>query len=293
MSKKKRNTLVVLWTIAIALSLYASYLTFIDCGFAEVCFVDVGQGDSCFIKTERGGNILIDGGDKGTGKYTLKSFLRKYAALKLDAVFISHIHDDHITGIKELMEEGYPIKTIYVSELASQSGGYNKIKSLADNTGAEVVALSEDDVIELDNIIFKVVSSGYKGDGKNGSENDNSLVLRMEYGENSFLFTGDATRRQETQIMGDDDIDTDFLKVGHHGSYTSSGKDFIEEVSPLIAVISVGENNKYDHPSEETISTLDRLGITVMRTDLDGTISIIMTDDDIRNISGSRERSEE
>ncbi len=293
MSKKRRNTLVILWAVAIVLSLYASYLTFIDCGFAEVCFVDVGQGDSCFVKTESGGNILIDGGDDGAGKYTLKSFLKKYAALKLDAVFISHIHDDHITGIKELMEEKYPIKTIYVSHLASQSGGYNKIKSLADSNGTEVVALSDDDMIELDNITFKVVSSGYKSGGENGNENENSLVIRMEYGENSFLFTGDATRRQETQMMGDDDIDTDFLKVGHHGSYTSSGKEFIEEVSPLIAIISVGKKNKYNHPSEQTMSTLGRLEIPVMRTDLDGTISIIMTDDDIRNISTSRERSED
>ncbi len=292
MSKKRRNTVVILWVVAIVLSLYASYLTFIDCGFAEVCFVDVGQGDACFIKTDGGGNILIDGGDKGAGKYTLKYFLKKNAALKLDAVFISHIHDDHTTGIKELMEEDYPIKTIYVSDCAADAGGYDKIKGLADDNGTEVVALSEDDVIELDDMIFRVVSSGYKGLGSNKNENENSLVIRMDYGENSFLFTGDATRRQETQILREADIDTDFLKVGHHGSYTSSGKEFIDAVSPMMAVVSVGEDNKYGHPSKQTMTILEGLEIPVMRTDLDGTISIIMTEDDVRNISGSRERSE-
>ncbi len=292
MSKKRRNTLVILWTVAIVLSLYASYLTFINCGFAEVCFVDVGQGDSCFIKTERGSAVLIDGGDDGSGKYVLKSFLRKQAALELDAVFISHIHDDHTEGVKELMEDYYPIERIYVSERAPSSDNYGEIQSLALRRGVEIVTLKDNDVIDIDNVRFKVVSSGY-GHGEEVNENDNSLIIRMDYGENSILFTGDATRRAETALVGDEDIDTDFLKVGHHGSYTSSGEEFLKAVSPMLAIISVGEDNGYGHPSKQTMKTIDKLDIPVMRTDYDGTISVIMTQKDIKNISGSRERSED
>lgn len=292
MSKKRRNTLVILWSVAVALGLCASYLTFVNCGYAEVCFVDVGQGDSCFIKTEHGNTVLIDGGDDGSGKYVLKTFLRKQAAVELDAVFLSHIHDDHTEGVKELMEDYYPIKTIYVSERAPSSANYGEIQSLALRRGVEIVTLRDDDVIDVDNISFKVVSSGYDGEGE-VNENDNSLIIRMDYGENSILFTGDATRRAETRLLGDEDLDVDFLKVGHHGSYTSSGEEFLKAVSPELAVISVGVDNSYGHPSKQTMKTVDKLEIPVMRTDYDGTVSIIMTEDDIKNISTSRERSED
>ncbi len=288
MREKKKRVLAILWSVALCLALISGYLTFINCGYTELCFVDVGQGDCCFVKTERGGNILVDGGDEGTGGYVLEPFLRKKLARELDAVFVSHMHEDHTSGIIELLEADFPIKRIYLPARAKNSDEHKRWVLLSNRNDTELVYLSAGDCVELDNIDFYVVASGYIGDEQ--EENDNSLVLRMECGENSVLFTGDMTRRYENQLLEDETIDADFLKTAHHGSYTSSGERFLEAVSPEISIISVGENNRYNHPSKHTLTTMDKLGIPVVRTDYDGTVTIIMTEKDVKNISYSRAR---
>ena len=288
MTNRRKRILAILWAVAICLSLCAAYLTFVNCGYTKVCFLDVGQGDSCYIKTDRGSTVLIDGGDDGSGQYVLEPFLQKEFARNLDAVFISHMHDDHISGIIELLENGYMINVIYISDKASHGDGYSQLKTLAEQQCVPITPLSSGDEICIDSVKFLVVSSGYTGMGK-VNENDNSLILRMECGENSILFTGDATRRYETTLLGDDSLDTDFLKVGHHGSYTSSGREFLEQVSPQISIISVGADNNYNHPSKQTLQTIAEMNLSTVRTDYDGTISIIMTEDDVKRITYSRE----
>lgn len=288
MSKKREKLLLTLWIIALCLCLFASYLTFINCGYTKVCFLDVGQGDSCYIKTEKGSTILIDGGDDGSGKYVLSPFLRTEFVKELDAVFISHLHNDHILGVIELLESDFPIEKIYLSDKSPESDDYDRLSAIAKYGGAKIELLSDDAKIYIDNLEFSVISSGYS---KSDDENDNSLMLRMDCGENSILFTGDATRKYENQLLEDKDLDVDFLKVAHHGSYTSSGTEFISAVSPELSIISVGKDNRYNHPSKQTLKTMGDMDIPVMRTDFDGTITIIMTDNDIKNISGSRERS--
>ena len=289
MSRQHRKILIILWTAAILLSLLASYLTFINCGYTKVCFLDIGQGDSCYIKTEHGNTILIDGGDDGSGKYVISPFLSKEFARSLDAVFVSHMHDDHIAGIVELLKNDYDIDIIYISDKASRGSGYSELKTVAKHKGVQLKPLSSGDEVWMDSVRFSVIASGYTGLG-NKDENDNSLILRMDCGENSILFTGDATRRYETELLGNPSLDTDFLKVGHHGSYTSSGREFLTEVSPQISIISVGADNSYNHPSKQTLKTMSELELPIIRTDLDGTISIIMTKDDIKSIKYSRER---
>lgn len=289
MSRKRIHTLIFLWTLAFILSLIAAYVTFADRGYTEVCFLDVGQGDACFVRTDGGSSALIDGGDKGSGKYVLTPFFEKHFVRQLDAIFISHLHDDHTAGIMELIDSGFPIEKIYISDIAVLDKDYVKLKSRADFNDIQIETLYDGKTIELDDTIFTVVATGLR-EGASKNENDNSVILRMDCGENSLLFTGDATDRLENQLLGDKNIDVDFLKVGHHGSLTSSCPEFIKEVSPDIAIISVGSDNEYGHPSPETIQTLDRLDVPVMRTDYDGTVTIIMTEDDIKNINASRQR---
>lgn len=291
MSKKQCISLIIIWVAAISLAVCAGYVTLVDRGYTEVCFLDVGQGDSCYIRTELGSSILIDGGDVGSGNHVLDPFLRKNFALRLNAVFLSHIHADHIRGIVELLNKNYPIDIIYISENANTSGNeYDNLINTANNRGITVQTLSTGSRIDIDELSFTVAASGL-AEGSDDDENDNSMVIRMDCGENSFLFTGDATKRIEGELKDNDIIDTDFLKVGHHGSSTSSTSEFLSKVSPELAVISVGEKNKYKHPSKTVLNTLNELNMPMMRTDYDGTITIIMTADDIRNIRGSRERS--
>ena len=285
MTKKQTSVIFLLWIIAIALSLVAVYVTFINRGYTEVAFIDVGQGDACFIQTDRLSTVLIDGGDKGEGKYTLKSFLDIKSERCVDAVFLSHMHADHINGIVELLDTETEIKQIYVSEYAKDEEGYDKLLTAAENKNAPIKELHGGDVVKIDNVTFKVI-----GERQNYTDqNDMSMVLRFECGENSILFTGDATAKAEDNIL-DEDIDTDILKVAHHGSSGSTDIDFLERVTAELFVISVGEDNRYKHPSGKTLGRLKAFDAPIVRTDYDGTISIIMTDDDIKDIKLSRER---
>lgn len=289
MSKKRLKTIIILWVVALVLSVTAAYVTCFDRGYAEVCFLDVGQGDACFVRSSKGSSVLVDGGDNGSGKYVLSPFLTKNSVFRLDAVFISHLHSDHMQGIFELLDDGFPIGTIYVSDTAALESNYNTLKSRADVRGVKIEELSDGEVVAVDELIFTVVAAGCDA-GLSKNKNDNSVILRLDCGENSFLFTGDATQHLEKELVGDADIDVDFLKIGHHGSFTSSAPEFVAQTSPELSVISVGIDNDYGHPSKETIETLEKLDVPVMRTDYDGTVTIIMTQNDIKNITGSRER---
>ncbi len=286
MNKRKRKILIILWAVAVCLALCALYVTYVNRGYTEVCFVDVGQGDACFIRNSRGDTILIDGGDDGSGKYVLEPFFRRQFVTQLDAVFISHLHSDHTAGIVELIDSGFKVKKIYLSHTADEDEGFDEIADRAKIHKIELVELFDDDKIEMGELTFTVIAAGCD-EGLSKNKNDNSVIMRLDCGENSVLFTGDATQYLEAQVL-DENIDTDFLKVGHHGSYTSSDYEFISRVSPELSVISVGIDNKYFHPSEQTLETLQAQSVPIMRTDLDGTITIIMTPNDIKSISGSR-----
>lgn len=285
MNKRFKITLILLWVTALCLSVCAAYITFFDRGYAEVCFIDVGQGDSCFIRSSKGDTILIDGGDDGSGEYVLLPFLRKQFVTELDAVFISHLHSDHAKGIYELLDEGYPIEKIYVSDIAAETEEYTSLISRASVNDIPIETLSDEESVVFSEITFTVITAG---DAESKDDNDTSVVMRMDCGENSFLFTGDATRKLEKQITDNEQIDVDFLKIAHHGSYGSSDYEFVSRVSPEISVISVGENNRYNHPSEQTLETLSKLGIPVMRTDRDGTVTFVITENNVLDIKTSR-----
>ena len=286
MTKKQRLTAISIWIIAVFLFALSIYVGFIDRGYTEVSFIDVGQGDSCFIQTDNMSSILIDGGDRSCGTKILIPFFKYKSVMKLDAVFVSHLHDDHITGIEELINSRFKISHIYMSDKVTQSKNYNEFEKLVTANNIPFTFMNDDDKISIDNVTFTAINSS----AEHSNENEQSLVLRLDCGANSILFTGDISSTTESEILSDSDIDTDILKVAHHGSAGSSSIDFINAVSPELSVISVGENNKYHHPNDKTLLKYNILDIPVVRTDYDGTISIIMTDNDIRRLDFSRKR---
>lgn len=283
MTAKARTLIILSYFVAFILAETAVWVTFIDRGYNEIVFVDVGQGDSSLIRTRHCESILIDGGNTGSGKYVLSSLLKTNACKTITAAFVSHMHDDHFIGICELMESGTVIKTLYVGERADKINEFQKLRQLAEQNGTEIKTLSKGDRINIDNVLFSVLSTG-AGNTISDDENDNSVVMRCDIGENSVIFTGDATETCESELDAIMISDIDILKIGHHGSKTSSSKNFLEKTKPKFGLIGVGRGNGYNLPSKEKLAEFAEMRIPVLRTDLDGTIEIRLTENDILDI---------
>lgn len=281
MRKRKLAVLAILWIVAFAMMHTAFGICVRDRGYSEVIFADVGEADAALITTRHRKAVLIDGGDVGAGENTLSYLMRANSVDCLDAVFVSHMHRDHMSGITELIEMGFPIERVYVSKLAEVD---ERLQSAADSKGVPISGINSG-FVEVDGVTFTVLNEGILD---TSDENDLSLILRVDCGGNSFLFTGDSGKAQEKELIQDDGCDVDFIKVAHHGSGSSTSGDFIECVTPKLAIISVGEDNLYNHPSPDTLKTLKDNDVPVLRTDRDGTITVTMTEDDIKNITTSR-----
>lgn len=229
-------------------TLYASILmlsSVFNAPDATVVFIDVGQGDSCLIFNSRG-SIIIDGGVETEGKYSVSPVLDYYGIDQVDVAVASHMDEDHIGGLNYLMDAGR-IERLYTC--------YD---------------LRSGDVLEMEGgMKFYCVWPYEVFDGGN----EDSVVLRFEYGDFSILFTGDiGFESEEALIYSGADIDADILKVGHHGSAYSTSSAFLERVSPETAVISVVRNSPYGHPASQTLQRLYDYGCEVRRTDLEGAI---------------------
>lgn len=231
-------------------------------------FIDVGQADSTLIITPNNKSILIDAGESGDYE-KIKDTIDKYNTNKIDVVIATHPHADHIGSMQKVIEN-YEVGRIYMPDKIHTSKMFENLLLAIEDKGLEIdiaeagVKIGLDDVLDL---TFVSPSGGLE------DLNNVSAVLRLTYRDTSFLFTGDMEKMAEDLIV--DNVNVDVLKVGHHGSDTSSSEDFINRVTPEIAVISVGEDNKYDHPSLDILERLNNIGATVYRTDEMGSITII------------------
>jgi len=251
-----------------AVSLFFLFFVPLDSAFKKfespkmiVTILDVGQGDATFLQTPNGKNILIDAGvwspGSNSGKQILLPFFKENNIQKLDAIFLSHPHADHIGGINDLINET-EIDTIYNSGFEYESNLYRNYIKLAKSREIPVVSLKAGTKVYLDENLLILVLGPEKGKFNN-DPNQHSLVLNIIHGENEFLFTGDAGEDQERRLVENYGhlLDTDFLKVGHHGSKTSSELFFLKEVTPDIAVVSVAEQNRFGHPHPEAVERLE------------------------------------
>ena len=233
-------------------------------GSLSVHFIDVGQGDCIYINQGEY-NMLIDAGNNEDGE-KLVSYLKSLNVNGFDYVIGTHPHEDHIGGMDDIINN-FEIDNYYMPDKLSTTKTFEDVLDALDAKGLSYNVPKIDDEFKLGDATFKVI---YSGDDTNDI-NDSSIVLKMTYGDNSFLFTGDATSNVE-EIILNQDIKSDVLKVAHHGSSYSSTTEFLDKVNPKYAVISVGTNNSYNHPASITLQKLSNRDITVYRTDLDGTI---------------------
>lgn len=231
-----------------------------------VHFIDVGQGDSEFIEFPNGKTMLIDAGESDSGEKVV-NYLNSLNVSSIDYVVASHPHSDHIGGLPAVFD-AFDIKTIYMPNAVSDSYSFELLLDKIEAEGCETVEARQGVSIIYDENLtadfLSPVSDSYD------DLNNYSAVLKIRYFDKSFLFMGDAESLAEKEITGD--VSADVIKVGHHGSKTSSSKSFINRVMPKYAVFEVGADNSYGHPHNEIVKRYESIGASILRTDELGTI---------------------
>ncbi|MBP5305855.1 MAG: MBL fold metallo-hydrolase [Lachnospiraceae bacterium] len=233
----------------------------------RVHMLDIGHGDAILIQVSNK-NILIDTGEE---KYyeQLKTQLDHFRVKKVDSLILTHPDSDHI-GSADKVIANYDVTNVYMPKKSSSSREYSETISALSSARITPVNPNEGDFLPLACDLTAQVLSVDEGDTNNSA----SIVMRLDYYNNSFLFTGDAPAKVENTIMSKYDVDVDVLKVAHHGSDYSSPILYLKTVSPEFALISVGAGNSYGHPCDTTINRLEKFAKNILRTDLNGTITI-------------------
>ncbi len=250
--------------------------------FLEVVFFDVGQGDSIFIETPDGFQVLIDGGPDLTVLEKLGEEMPFYDRI-IDLVILTHPDHDHLFGLLEVLKR-YKVKNILWTGVIKDTAEYQEWISLIEKEGANIIIAEAGQRIDLsENICLSIL---YPFETLEGQEikkvNNTSIIARLVFNNISFLLTGDIEKSVERKLVNKSiDLDSDILKVAHHGSKTSSSLEFLEIVSPEIAVISVGEN-PWGHPNQEVLENLQQFNIEILITKELGDIKIISDGNDFR-----------
>lgn len=243
----------------------ASISTF-SSGTLRVNYIDVGQGDSIFIQLPNNETMLIDAGEAYKSDNVI-NYLNNLGITKIDYVIGTHPHTDHIGGLEEVINT-FDIGSIYMPRASSTSKTYEDLLTTISSKGLKVkTAKSGVVVLDEDNLKLEFIAPN----SDSYSElNNYSAVLKLTYLDNTFLFMGDAETLSEEEITSE--IKADVIKVGHHGSDSSSSLEFVKKVSPEYAIIMVGVGNSYNHPYQSIIDRYESVGAKVLRTDLDGNI---------------------
>ena len=232
----------------------------------RVNFIDVGQGDSEFIELPNGETLLIDAGTNETGADVV-NYIESLGYSSIDYVVGTHPHEDHIGGLDDVIRT-FDVESVYMPKVTADTKTFEDVLDAVDEKGLTInTAKAGVTLVDGDRLSVKMLAPVLD---EYDNTNDYSAVIKVVYGDTSFLFTGDAEEYAESLITGD--VSADVLKVGHHGSSTSTGEAFLERVSPSYAVISCGLGNSYGHPHIETMEKLGSLGIPVLRTDEMGTV---------------------
>jgi len=245
----------------------------------RVSYIDVGQADSILIQIPNGKNVLIDAGNNGDAN-TITSYLKNQGVSKLDIVIATHPHEDHIGSMDKVINT-FDIGQVIMPRKDSTTQTYKDLITAIQNKGLKITeakaGLKLDLGSEVNALLIAPNSASYE------DVNNYSAVLKLSYGTNTFLFEGDAQEQSENEMVNAGfNLKADVLKVGHHGSHTSSSTAFLSKVQPKYAVISVGKGNSYGHPAQTTIDRLASIGAKVYRTDQSGTI---VTESDGTNIT--------
>lgn len=243
-------------------------------------FIDVGQGD-CTLITGMDKNILIDTGSAEYGSIVYE-YLRSLGIRSLDAFIGTHPHEDHLGGAAAILSR-IKVKNVYLNGESSNSYFFERFVDILLEKDITPLIPDLDCVYDFSPFKLRFLSPGKDFE----NTNDNSLVLKVEYGGVSALFTGDAERSVEAELIKNKkDINADILKVSHHGSRYASSAEFLGKVSPSVSVVQSGTGNSYGHPHKEALERLEKYSEKVLRCDQNGTVVILADEENIYSASG-------
>lgn len=248
-------------------------------GKLELHLIDVGQGDAIALRTPRGRWILMDAGPSGRGNdagtRTVLPYLRRFGG-RVALVVLSHAHEDHAGGAAAVIRATHPLWWWEPAFVTTSPGYREALRELA-REHVSFRRVHPGDHYTLDGVTLTVLAPDSAWTATQVNANETSVVLRVSYGAHRFLLTGDAERDEEAWVIANHapgDLEADVLKLGHHGSRTSSSAAFLDAVQPRVGIASMGTGNRYGHPSPETLEALYQRGVPVFRTDRDGTIVV-------------------
>jgi competence protein ComEC len=289
----RRRTLRVLSAALIATALLVATFPFpptYAAGQLESTILDVGQGDSIFLVSPHGKTMLIDGGGAfrgfpgreerdGTdpGEEAVSPYLWSRGFKKIDVVALTHAHQDHLGGLTAILEN-FEVRELWIGREVD-SHALSQLEALARQGGTQIKHEIRGQTFTWDGVEGEFLWPEIPAtEIAPSAKNNDSLVLRLKFGDRTLLFPGDAEKAVERAVLSENDeaaIHADILKIGHHGSKNSTTPDFLSAVNPQIAIISSGEGNPYGHPSPEVLDRLEAAGVRVLRTDTNGSIHIL------------------
>jgi competence protein ComEC len=240
-----------------------------------VHFIDVGQGD-CILVQSADNAVLIDAGTVSAAR-AIMTYLDNLGITSLDYVVATHPHSDHIGGMAAVINR-YSISGFLMPDVLHTSYIFEDMLDALEANNMQITTVQAGDTLSAGIIEMTAVApnrSFYQ------NLNNYSIVLHMKYGNTAMLFTGDAETLSENEIMADWDIKSDIVKIGHHGSKTSSSYNFLNELAAKVAVVTVGAGNRFNHPNGEVVERLNEMGIAIKRTDELGTIVLITDGENI------------
>lgn len=236
----------------------------------KIYFIDVGQADSILIE-QKGKFMLIDAGNNDDGEMVV-NFLKQKGVTKLDYIIGTHAHEDHIGGLDDVIRNFDEEKILFPKTTTTTRTFEDFVKCVKEKN-KKLYAPTSGEVFDFADSTFEVIAPNFD---TYESANNYSIVIKLKYKEKSFLFTGDAEKLSEDEILQKGyDIKSDVIKIGHHGSSSSTSSNFLKAVNPEYAVICVGKDNSYNHPKKSVMDRLKKYDIKVYRTDEQGSITVV------------------
>lgn len=270
---------IITAVIVVTLLAFISSLELVDTtesqGLLHVTFLDVGQGDATLIESPTGTQVLIDGGKNGIVIGELKKTIGFFDR-DIDMLVATHPDMDHIGGLSDVLDQ-YDVATILMTENINDTPAFNEFRSRIEAEGARIIYARRGQIFDLGygvhgSTTLSVLFPDH--DPTNLESNMSSIVMQLEYGESTYIITGDSPQEIEEYLVKLDggELESDILKLGHHGSKTSSAELFITAVAPIFGIISAGKENSYGHPHKEVVDRLSAHGVIQKNTADEGSI---------------------